>query len=248
MVKPWKTYDVIFWFSWVLITISPHIFNLAQDKLTQDNANVLFWKHILTFKHPYFYIVLAVFFVVSVIWGWKDKRVTSKYTLENFLEFLHTNYLPHHSGGKNPDCRITVFVPGRYIPVRGQYLKFYARSGLPRKSMSKWSITQSELEKYDGVVGFAWAREYFIAIDDLPDYDGAIPEDKNRYCKEAFVTEERINQLSWKARSFRCLVIKDKSGQKVGALMMESKNPDGLRCIQADTLQEAAKILQCFFP
>ena len=242
MSKGWKIYNILLWTSSTLIAVWIPNSSLLQNKES------LVYKYL--FANPFPILCLMAVCVISSIWKKISEENTHKANLQDFLEFIHGNIFPHDSGGRDPNYRITLFVPGKNLWLQKK-LKFYARSGKPPKSKIKWSINKSEYarsdDEHDGVVGYAWAKEIFIEIDDLPDYDKSLPIDKNKYIKKTFLDSKRIKKLSWLSRSYRCLVIRNKDGQKVGALMVESKNPVGLKRIKSKNLKYAAGALQCFF-
>ncbi len=111
-------------------------------------------------------------------------------------------------------------------------------------SRVRWSIKKSEAEKYHGIAGYAWALGIFVAIDGLPNYDMCSPAEQLRYLKATFITERDVSKLHWKARSFRGLAVKNQRGEKIGVLMMESKQPSGLAQITAETFSGEAEYLQ----
>ncbi len=242
MPKGWKLYSILLWASWSLIAVWKPISGLFK------NEESLIFK--LLFASPYPFICLILVFLLSNIRKRIVEDKSHRGNLQDFLEFIHGNIFPHDSGGNDPNYRITLFVPGKNL-LQQKKLKFYARSGKPPKSKIQWSINKSEYarseKEYDGVVGCAWAKEIFIEIDDLPDYHKCLPIDKQKYIEKSFLDGKRLKKLSWLSRSYRCLVIKNKLGQKVGALMVESKDPDGLKRITSKRLKYAAGALQCFF-
>ncbi len=166
----------------------------------------------------------------------------SSVVLKRFLDHLHTKYFPYQTGGLDPNFRVTLFTVGT---VRRKSLGVHARSGgLHRTSRVRWSIKRSEAENYHGVAGYAWAVQIFVAIDGLPDYYHGHPHDKETYRQRTFATEEDLERLHWKARSYRGLVVKNQRGDKVGVLMMESKEPDRLASVTADGFFAEAEYLQ----
>jgi len=170
------------------------------------------------------------------------KYQASRTVLKKFLDHLHKKYFPHPTGGLNPFCRVTLFTPGS---IRRKSLGVRSRSGgFRRTSKVRWSIKRSEAEDFHGIAGYAWALGIFVPIDGLPDYDNCSPEEKVRYLRETFATEKEVSRLHWKARSYRGLVVKNQRGDKIGVLMMESRQPDGLAHINADTFTGEAEYLQ----
>lgn len=242
MAKGWKLYNILLWTSWALIPVwvpvskfFPHTsqkeYEIARKILASDST----------------LIFLIIVFIGSNIWKRASEDNTHKRNLEKYLELLHEKYFPHEDGGKHHEYRITLFVPNWW-----NQLEAYAKSGNPPLSGTNYSIKKSEnaVEKkdYDGIVGRAWGTGVFVAIDNLPDYDKASPFGKEQYAKEIFLSKKKCEKLKWRSRSYRCLVIKNKIGEKVGVLVMESQMaPQGLNKVTAGLLTETAKTLQCFF-
>jgi len=134
-------------------------------------------------------------------------------------------------------------VPGSIL--RRSTLGVRARSGgFHKTSRVRWSIKRSEAENYHGIAGHAWALGIFVAIDGLPNYDTCSPSEQQKYLKDTFIGEREVSKLHWKACSFRGLVVKNLRGEKIGVLMMESKQPNGLAQIDAETFSGEAEYLQ----
>ena len=240
MTKSWRFYDIAIWASWILIAA----LNYFPAKVEEGDHKVR--EFIINYKF-YIGITLIIIFILAKIWKSRKESTSGKTNLQYYVELLHKKYFPHSTGGKDPDSRVTVFVPCRPFPFFKKWLKFYVRSGLPVRSNARWDIAKSENKNYDGVAGKAWAQEIFLTIDNLPDYNNANKRQKKEYCKKTMITEEKIESVKVKSRSFRCLVIKNKMGKKVGALMMESTNEIGLANIDSGTFTDVAGTLQCFF-
>jgi len=186
-------------------------------------------------------IIAAGMIVILDIYG-ELKYRSSKALLKNFLDYVHKKYFPHPFGGLDPQCRVTLFAPGS---IRRSTLGVRARSGgLCMTSRVRWSIKKSEAENYHGIAGHAWALGIFVAIDGLPNYDTCSPSEQQRYLRETFITGREVSKLHWKARSFRGLAVKNQRGEKTGVLMMESKQPNGLAQITAETFSGEAEYLQ----
>jgi hypothetical protein len=173
-----------------------------------------------------------------------------KKSVLRFLNLVHEKHFSHPDGGLHPDYRVTLFKPMAWKklcfekPIIQRFLKFYARSGgTYPKSKVKWSITHSENERFDGITGFAWVNDFVVAYDDLPDYT----IEPKQYCVLTHITEEKAKKVRWHARSFRATVLKNKKGEKVGVLMMESVHPEGLKQIKPSTLREESRYFQIFF-
>jgi hypothetical protein len=173
----------------------------------------------------------------------------SKATVLRFLNLLHKKHFPHQDGGLHPGYRVTIFRPRGFRqlclgrPIFQKFLKFYARSGGTHpKSRVKWSITSSEVERFDGITGYAWVNDFVVALDNLPDYNS----DPKNYCKLTHITERKAKRVHWHARSFRAVVMKNSKGEKVGILMMESVQPNGLQKITSGTLRDEAQYFQVF--
>ena len=111
-------------------------------------------------------------------------------------------------------------------------------------SRVRWSIKKSEAERFHGVAGCAWALDIFVGIDGLPEYDKCSSTDRAKYLNETFIGEREVLKLHWKARSFRGLAVKNHRGEKIGVLMMESKQPHGLTQITAETFSGEVEYLQ----
>ena len=166
----------------------------------------------------------------------------SKKLLKRFVDHLHKKHFPEPTGGNDPNYRVTFFTRGS---LRRNSLGVRVRSGsLHPTSRIRWDIKKSEAEDYHGVAGFAWARGVFVAIDDLPDYDGGRQPDRDNYLKRTFIKEQDAKRIHWKARSYRGLAVQNSKSEKVGVLMMESKTPDGLKEITPETLWSEAEYLQ----
>lgn len=181
--------------------------------------------------------------LIAVIEIWRDlKYRPSRVLLKSFLNYVHKKHFPHRDGGLSPNCRVTLFAPGT---IRRKSLGVKARSGgFKMTSKVRWSIKRSEAEDYHGIAGYAWAQGIFISIDGLPDYSNCTPSQQQHYLRSTFITEKEVSKLHWKARSFRGLAVKNQAGDKVGVLMMESKQPDGLAAISAEALTGEAEYLQ----
>ncbi len=215
----------------LLVRILEKEHKLASKIIASDGILILF---------------IAVLVVSNILKGISEGS-SRKENLEHYLKILHERYFPHEVGKKHPDYRITLFVPNWY-----KQLKPYVQSGNPPLSGTKWSIKKSENaareQDYDGIIGYAWSKGIIVIKDDLPDYTKATLADKDLYLKQLFLNKEKIKKLKWQSRSYRCLVIKNKIGDQVGALVMESMvDPKGLTKITPKLFTEIAENLQCFF-
>jgi hypothetical protein len=209
--------------------------------IAQPEPKKWYVQAIITF-HPW--LPIACIFLIAVVEiAYECFDHSSKRVLKKILDHMHKKYFPHETGGLNPNYRITVFKPGWL--VRSGSLGVWARSGtMHQKSRLRWNIKQSEDGRFHGIVGNAWATSIFVTIDGLPDYSAGTIKEKDDYLKRTFITQEEVLKLNWTARSYRCLIIKNRSDERVGVLMMESKHPNGLEHITADALTGECEYLQ----
>lgn len=148
-----------------------------------------------------------------------------------FLNHLHQKNFGQADDVARIDCRVTLFVPARLPRLRigwpplHRVLRFYARSGaMHPRSRTHWSLTASERGDFDGVAGRAWAWDgVVVELPDLPDPDDSARWDA--YCRSTFVDPTKAKKLSWRARSYNAVVLKDQAGNRVGVLMFESLRP-----------------------
>jgi hypothetical protein len=188
--------------------------------------------------------LLAAIAVCYLDIAYEFSEHSSKLAFKKLLDHIHRKYFPYSTGGLDPECRVTLFRPGM---VRRRTLGVWARSGgLQMTSKVRWNIKRSESENFHGIAGYAWAVGIFVTIDGLSDYSACSLVEQSKYRKQTFITEKEASKLHWKARAFRCLVIKNYRGDKVGVLMMESKQPGGLNHITSDTLNSEAEYIQLF--
>jgi hypothetical protein len=193
----------------------------------------------LQYKVP---IALAVAIVVLEIWDLWNKY-SNKSQLKSFLNHLHEKYFPYPTGGRDPDFRVTFFAPRRRW--RRKTLRVMVRSGtMLQTSKVGWDIGESEAGRYHGIAGYCWATGIFYKEMDLPDYDNSPPDQQKLYRDRTFASEGDIAKLHWHARSYCSLIVKDRAGERLGVLMMESKLPDGLNNMNADKLKPDAEYLQ----
>jgi hypothetical protein len=186
--------------------------------------------------------IVAALVIIGLDIYQEVKYQSSKAVLKKFLDYLHRKYFPHPTGGLAPLCRVTLLTPGS---IRRRTLGVKARSGgLHMTSRVRWNIKRSEEEKFHGVAGYSWALGIFVGIDGLPEYDTCSPAEKLKYLRETFIAEKEASKLHWRARSFRSLAVKNQRGEKIGVLMMESKLPQGLTQITAETFSGEAEYLQ----
>ena len=199
------------------------------------------------------YIPIIIAAVIILLYIYKlIKDDLCKASVLRFLNLLHKKHFPHPDdpdGGLHPGYRVTIFRPRAFKqpcfrrPIFQKFLKFYARSGGTHpNSRVKWSITASEAERFDGITGFAWVNDFVVKLDELPDYN----TNANNYCKLTYITEKKAKRVNWHARSFRAVVMKNRKGEKVGLLMMESVQSNGLQKITSRTLKDEAEYFQVF--
>ena len=195
-------------------------------------------------------IPIALASIIILLYLYKMiKEDLPKATVLRFLNLIHEKHFPHPDGGLHPGYRVTIFKPRAWKqmccrrPIFQKFLRFYARSGGTHpKSRVKWSITSSEAERFDGITGYAWVNDFVVSLDNLPDYN----TDPRSYCKLTHVTEKKARRVNWHARSFRATVLKNRKGEKVGVLMMESVQPNGLQKITSGALKDEAHYFQVF--
>jgi|SRR6266478_2616733 len=206
----------------------------------QGTAVPWYVQGILSFHNIIPITAVGLLLILQVYQEYRDN--SPKKLLKRFVDHLHRQHFPEPTGGSNPNYRVTFFSRGR---LRRNSLGVYVRLGsLHPKSRARWDIRRSEAEDYHGVAGFAWAREVFVTIDGLPDYDGGNDNDRANYLSRTFIKQNDVVRLHWKARSYRGLAIKDSKSEKVGVLMMESREPQGLTKITPETLWSEAEYLQ----
>lgn len=195
---------------------------------------------ILSFQYK---VPIALAFGIVLFETWD---LWSKYSIEGqlkpFLDHLHEKYFPYPTGGRDPDYRVSFFAPRG---LRTKTLNVVARSGtMMQKASMGWSIRESEAGQYHGIAGYCWATGIFYKETGLPDYDSATPEEKHVYRQKTFAAESDVAKLHWKARGYCSLIVKDRAGERLGVLMMESKVPHGLDDMNADKLRADAEYLQ----
>jgi hypothetical protein len=240
-LKKIKLQDLLIIVFTILLASWRYIPDVAEGK------RGVFFDLIKDYKN-YIPIIIAVIIILLYIYK-LIKDDLSKATVLRFLNLLHKKHFPHPDGGLHPGYRVTIFRPRTFRqpcigrPIFQKFLKFYARSGGTHpNSRVKWSITASEAERFDGITGFAWVNDFVVALDDLPDYN----IDTNDYCKLTYITGKKAKRVNWHARSFRAVVMKNSKGEKVGIIMMESVQPNGLQKITSRTLKDEAEYFQVF--
>jgi hypothetical protein len=224
------------------------LLSIDADEIASTTSPVPHWAYL---HRGALYIALsATAFSLHVVRAFR--RDTRKSKIRGFLKCLHERYFSVGPGMPDPECRVTLFVPRtrprlsfRRPVFRRHVLKFCVRSmELHSTSRTTWDIDKSKRGQFDGIAGYAFATGVFVQKDDLPDYDGGNQQDRDRYLQETFTTKKRVEKLSWRARSFRALVVKDRAGNDIALLMMESKNPRGLAVIDSMKLYWEARLLQ----
>lgn len=78
-------------------------------------------------------------------------------------------------------------------------------------------------------------------------FDQATVREQEEYLQRTFLSRGKVAKLNVLSRSYQALVVRSRTGEKVGVLMMESEQPDGLRELTPEKWQEIAKVLQCLF-
>jgi hypothetical protein len=205
---------------------------------------------ILSLKYV-FPIALAIG-IVSAYLVKLVREAAPRRTVRNFLNLIHEKHFPHEFGGRNPDCRVSVLVPTnkgkwKFIPYPSlhRYLVLYARSGdIFPKSRGVWDITESAKGHYDGVAGYAWVTGVTVDVSSLPEYNDA---SQSEYLERTFLSEKKAQLLNVLSRSYKAHVIQNKLGEKVGVIMMESKQQDGLALLTPQDVQEIARTLHVLF-
>ena len=184
------------------------------------------------------------------------KESVAKKTLHNFLNFLHEKFFPHGFSGLDREFRVSLFIPTRWLrwkiipyPCKHRFLVLYTRSGdIFPKSKISWDVTASENQaKFDGIAGYAWATGNFVNKPNLPDYDGGGEAEQNLYLEQTYLSKEKAAKLNVRSRSYQALVIKNRSDEKVGLLMMESEKPAGLDKLEPENWIEISRTIQALF-
>jgi hypothetical protein len=255
-LKTYRWYDILLGLSTFLFPFWQLAVSWATDKQQAANQSKtqldLLPQLVLALKYWVPFVLALVYALVYLIK--LAKEAAPKRALRSYLNYLHEAYFPHASSGPDPEYRITLFIPTiwarkwKYLryPSFDKYLTVYVRSGgLHPKSKVLWNISKSEQGRFDGVAGYAYATGVFVDVSNLPDYNHASDEEKQTYLRKTFVTEERVRMLNVLSRAYQALVIQNRSGQKLGVLMMESRIPDGLRAISSQRWQEIAETIQC---
>lgn len=236
----------------IFLTIWPYIIEISNKKAEKTENISIIWQLAIAGRYVIPFLSVLLFLFIQFYRLIVDNEY--KKVLSNITEQIHFRYFPKDQVGCDPDYRVSLFVPTVFkriwkIPfIFGKrYLKCYVRSGTPKRSKVRWCINDSENGAYDGVVGFGWATGIFVEIDNLPEYNENDDDCVNKYMKTTYITPDKIKKLNVLSRSYRCLVIKNRRGDKIGVLMMESINPQGLVAISSDSLVQEAQFLQCLF-
>lgn len=185
------------------------------------------------------------------------KDAVPKRTMRNYLDLLRELYFPYEGGGSSPKHRVSLFLPTNW-PRRGfirypsvnKHLALYARSGLPEKSAVSWRMPSSRRRQFDGIVGWVYANGVRFDSDDkggLPDYDKGTKQEQETYRRKTFVDKRKVKRLNIKSRSYKAFLVQNRSSEKVGVLVIESEEPNGLTEITRAKLDEIAKTIQCLF-
>lgn len=213
--------------------IEPHLPNTSDPGFLEDQTSTgLLFAFLGTIKDVVPWILMGALLVANILIVYEHKA--GKRRAKRFLDTLHRRYFKNSRGEVDySKYRCTMFVA-----TRGKrWLRALARSGHERQeSKSRWSIIESEDGHHDGVCGYAWVRAAVIDIDNLPDPTQSVRARKE-YCRRTFISEEKYSRLSdWKARSFRAVLVQRADGRKLGVLMLESLEQDGLSVIGFDQM------------
>lgn len=208
----------------------------------------------LRLKYPIPIIIAASIIFINIRKVLKES--IAKKTMHNFLNFLHEKFFPHGFSGLDKEFRVSLFTPTRWLkwrflpyPCLNKYLVLYTRSGdIFPKSKVSWDATTSENEaRFDGIAGYAWATGNFVNKPNLPDFDGGGEAEQTLYLEQTYLSTEKAAKLNIRSRSYQALVIKNRSDEKVGLLMMESEKPDGLESLSVEQWLEISRTIQSLF-
>ncbi len=228
--------------------------NAAKASNSAVELPSFFEAAFLRLKYP-IPVFLAVAIVLINIRKVSKESITKK-TLHNYLNVIHEKFFPHGFSGLDKEFRVSLFIPTRWLkwngipyPCRHKYLVLYTRSGdIFPKSKVYWDATSSENEaKFDGIAGYAWATGNFVNKPNLPDYEGGAEGEQNLYLEQTYLTREKATKLNVRSRSYQALVVKNRSNEKVGLLMMESERPDGLSKLEGENWIEISRTIQALF-
>lgn len=185
-----------------------------------------------------FATVLTVFITGSKISRYAlGDRLTNRKEIKGVLDSLHKSFFQGIDNEDQFKHRVTLFKAYgrfRYVPWgRLRFLRVYARSGTRyQQSATCFEIDDESESGNQGVAGRAWFTDAQATVADLPCWPDSVVRGNDKICqkyaKDGNITIELANNLGIKSRSISATVVRNKSGERWGVLVLDSREPAGV--------------------
>ena len=178
--------------------------------------------------------VLGGLLVIVVFLGFVYDVLGSKYReVKTYLDRLHLRHW-EKNGGRDPDYRISFYVPANRLQVRWGWLPIQRRKELKcvhrtdQKTPSKrWSrVPPDDGRKGDGIVGFIWVYGMQPSAKSLPEDPSEV--EKFDYCEETHMPTAEFEDRSWQGAAMTGIFVQDSALEKSGVLLVECQRPGGV--------------------
>jgi hypothetical protein len=182
----------------------------------------------------YFWLLvgLCVISVLCQFGTYVLRGVTRRQTIRTILDYVHKRSWGQHHGGKNPEYRVSFWVPKRcrFRPLRPQGEKalacLYRTDG--RRTTKTWLMKpphgSGDLRDGHGLVGKIWLTEIAPAVDALPSNPN--PGQVEEYRRHTCLLEEEYEAHSWKGPAMTGTIVRHSpDGEAIGVLLVECRTP-----------------------
>jgi len=164
-----------------------------------------------------------------------SRRLAKRQEIKRILDLIHKIYFRDQPEQDRYQHRITLFKACKVWFGRRQYLKIFSRSGsIHLRSRTRLPIDPEGEEGNEGVGGRAWYTDALLVRPGLPEWPAtpnpAPKQDPTcqEYSRQGLMSVDAAARLRIKSRSFAATVVRNGGGEKWGALVLDSRDPQGV--------------------
>lgn len=184
---------------------------------------------------------IAVYLIiVCQIGGHYLKGAGRREAIREFLEYIHRRSWGRTGGGKDPDYRVSFWIPMRtwWCPWEEKLGCCHRTDG--RRTKHRWSMDPPEDGRDGhGLVGMIWRTEISPSIAALR--EDADDDERARYWRETQLGQDEREKRSWKGAAMTGKSVRVKAGSDpTGVLLVECRTPSVL--IDPNTIHEDPRL------
>jgi hypothetical protein len=183
---------------------------------------------------------LVIYFALGLIatkgvQQFTGRRTAHKQEIKHILDLIHKTYFRDRPEQEHYQHRVTAFKACKTLIRRRQYLKIFSRSGsIHLNSRTRLPIDSEHEAGNEGVAAWAWYTDAQLIRRGLPEWpqNPNPSHEKDPVCQEyarlGLMSVNLAARLRIKSRSLGATVVRNQAGDKWGALVLDSRDPQGV--------------------